>query len=840
MADKLYPPYIEGNLPAFCGTMLRIPFRLNRAVGINQIQGLSVSIRTVQTNTLKTSKPLTTTVFYYNNNLKSYCADFDLKDTEFNYPRIGQYYKIQLAFIDKSNNVGYYSSVGVIKYTSEPLVIIEGLNSGVNYNQYEYVGKYSQEGKDTTEKVYTYEFNLYDDSNSIVATSGECIHNNSLDEYTYQSTDSWTLTKNLKDNYTYRLEYKVKTLNGLIAASQQYTIMSVDTIDLDEINAELHSVINNTDGSVKLWLQAINLDLPIKAGTYLLLRSSSEDNFESWHEISRDYYENCPQIINLWEDHTIQQGMTYIYALQGCNSNGLYSNKMYAVEGNIIADFEDAFLFDGERQLRIRYNPKIASFKTTLLESKMDTIGGKYPFVFKNGNVEYKEFSISGLISMLSDPNNKFKTGLYPIFQEQIDRDETPTEREIQDNEFGTQLTTNNMRKERQFKLEVLNWLNNGKPKLFRSPAEGNYIVRLMNCSLSPIDTLSRMLHTFNCNAYEIADYNFINLAKYGFIYVPDVEYRVMKFAQIDLASYSVGDIINLNQNAYLANFTQVIPGTQFNLSFMDGKGDENIEIGGTGNYYVEIVDRPLVAIELTEGNLVGTAARFIYGYYDKPIESNFSKIVNMTIKDEISEFIGTGNQNNIIEILEDIRKKTGKFYHIGVFPRDVTIIYPDGKGNFTYNEGVQNYIENWNPKTVYYNGITGEYYDGTPEKLLTSYDCVFRLNNTHYIDFSKGLSNPTTSGRYETIADVDHVSLLTIGTGLYTQILYQIKEFEYDIESTNDIVKAAKQIWESAVTNYEDKVNTGSDEDIETAKEVMEKAYADFINKLELALQEE
>jgi hypothetical protein len=63
-----------------------------------------------------------------------------------------------------------------------------------------------------------------------------------------------------------------------------------------------------------------------------------------------------------------------------------------------------------------------------------------------------------------------------------------------------------------------LDWLNNGKPKLFRSAAEGNYIVRLMNVSLSPNDTLGRMLHTFTATAYEIAEYNYDNLKKYGFI----------------------------------------------------------------------------------------------------------------------------------------------------------------------------------------------------------------------------------------------------------------------------------------------------------------------------------
>ena len=38
----------------------------------------------------------------------------------------------------------------------------------------------------------------------------------------------------------------------------------------------------------------------------------------------------------------------------------------------------------------------------------METIGSKYPFIFKNGYVHYKEFSISGLLSMLSDSGNTF------------------------------------------------------------------------------------------------------------------------------------------------------------------------------------------------------------------------------------------------------------------------------------------------------------------------------------------------------------------------------------------------------------------------------------------------
>jgi len=50
---------------------------------------------------------------------------------------------------------------------------------------------------------------------------------------------------------------------------------------------------------------------------------------------------------------------------------------------------------------------------------------------------------------------------------------------------------------EREFKNAILEWLNDGNPKLFKSPYEGNYIVRLMQNTLTPVNELGRMLHNF-------------------------------------------------------------------------------------------------------------------------------------------------------------------------------------------------------------------------------------------------------------------------------------------------------------------------------------------------------
>jgi hypothetical protein len=87
-----------------------------------------------------------------------------------------------------------------------------------------------------------------------------------------------------------------------------------------------------------------------------------------------------------------------------------------------------------------------------------------------------------------------------------------------------TNLTNYNIIAERKFREKVLNWLNDGKPKLFRSMTEGTFIVRLMNVSLSPNDTVGRMIWTFSATAYEIDENTYDNLKKHKLIEIEEEE----------------------------------------------------------------------------------------------------------------------------------------------------------------------------------------------------------------------------------------------------------------------------------------------------------------------------
>ena len=210
----------------------------------------------------------------------------------------------------------------------------------------------------------------------------------------------------------------------------------------------------------------------------------------------------------LYNDNTVTFGEVYKY---GWQENYQGPAKIQWYEPSITTYTDYIFLSDKDKQLKISFNPKVSSMKETILETKQDTIGGKYPIFYRNGQVRYREIPISGLISYLMDDYEQFATN-EELGLAAADRART------------TSLTNYNIIAERKFREKVLNWLNDGKPKLFRSMTEGAFIVRLMNVSLSPNDTVGRMIWTFSATAYEIDENTYDNLKKHKLIETEEEE----------------------------------------------------------------------------------------------------------------------------------------------------------------------------------------------------------------------------------------------------------------------------------------------------------------------------
>ena len=507
---KLYPPYLEGTIPAFYGNSITVPFAMNRAVGKNEIRGFSLLIKSIQTGN-QLGKELKAFKYDLENGTATFNLNSDLNPINC---LVGQSYKFQLAYIGNGGSIGYYSTVAIAKYTEPPTIEIKNLiKHSLNKHIYNYVGEYKT--KDITEKMYSCRFKVYDQNKNIIADTGEIIHNSLNDEVPkveidgrwYSASEQFDLIQELDAGKNYYIQFLVKTIGLMELDTGLYQIVQGEPIPpLREHTIVVDASLNYDNGYIDINMKHFNNSLMI--GKYVLSRASSKDNFKSWNEIMR-FTLNRETKKEIWKDFTIEQGVQYKYAVFMVDKDNRYSTK--SVSNIVLADFEDMFLFDGDRQLKIRFDPNVSSFKNTILESKTDTIGGKHPYIFRNGHVNYKEFAVSGLLSHLTDTDGYFEVAL--------------AQTKYNDNTlaygaglYNTQLNAENFAMERDFKLEALDWLTNGKPKLFRSPAEGNYIIRLTDVSLSPVDSLGRMLHNFSGTAYEIKEYTHKNLIETGLI----------------------------------------------------------------------------------------------------------------------------------------------------------------------------------------------------------------------------------------------------------------------------------------------------------------------------------
>ena len=882
MSLSKYPPLIDGKIPAFSvvrdettPTIITVPYVLNKAVSHNDFTQMVIRIKAVTSGDVKL-QVATDSCKLQNAATGSMYATFNIpkdvtgedKTTELSTftPTTGNYYKIQVAF-KKDTEQSPWSSVGIAKCTATPTLSISSLQYEIdNVNPNIYIGTY--ENLDVTEKLYSYKFTVYDDKDNIYETSGNLIHNGSTDENIsgigVRSLLQWRPQKALTKNKRYRVGLSIETINGYLKTTGTYNVKAGSTIDAN-IPAHLLATPDYNNGRVHLSLiKKANLkeEIPF-TGNFVITRYDESKN--TWNEICRfNMLSQSPSDVGiLWTDYTISHGDRYLYALQAYNSNELYSNKSYHVLINpntdsskpyldfdefgdpyyIVGDFEDMFLTDGDRQLKIRFDPKVSTYKPTILESKVETIGSKYPFIFRNGSVNYKEFAISGLLSHLIDEDELFMQGIQPP-ENTIKRSDTPaaTGSEsrkdwVRSVQAGSHLSSDSFFRERQFKTSVLDWLTNGRPKLFRSASEGSYIVQLMNTSLAPNETLGRMLHTFSSTAYEIADCNFDNLVKYNLLTPGQVENRPMKFRTINLYDSSNSrHQYTPGYNMYHVHITNATPGTKYYLYFGDIENNDiseapvEYEIGFTGSLYLDTDIYPVISIQLISGDYNHSAVLH-YGYYDESVPDHFSYISNIITDNTSNQVIGTLdiNKNIITSDLEDIRTRTGSFYSVVIRPRPIKTIYFSNGQYYRDNKHINIITGGWSDLDIYYEGHSGIYYSGSPfknnrlgSKLPNQY---FKFNDTYILDLSTGNAylssdemqnvlkpNPQaqkcfvsfTNGSYQIVGDFGEIRSINLSPGVYIEVAYEQKIIEYTVEALTREELELRQQWIDKTADYE------------------------------------
>ena len=386
-----------------------------------------------------------------------------------------------------------WSTISIIKTLSPFDSYIQNFNKGVvnniNTTVYTFVGMTNLYNSNPKETIKSTRFVLFDFKGNQLEDSGAIIQPESQKLYNYH-----TFNKVLDPDTTYQVLFEVSTSSGY-TQSQLYDFAVVledrDITYSIELNENYYGMSSEEISLTKTMVRLVVKDTSysdenLKPNTYLIRRASSKDNFETWIDLAELRCAiGTSELYATYNDIMVESGITYKYTVQPKMLNTSRLVVSDSVEATPV--YEHTWLLgQNNAYLSIGFNLNLSNFKTVIKEAKIETIGSQYPFFVRNGDIKYREFSLSGLICQNMDATNSLRIGEYE-------------NRHIQ---------------ERMFRDSLHELLLDGRPKLFKSETEGLILVYLSNVSLTPNNVLGRMLYDFSMTATEIGRVDVDNLSE--------------------------------------------------------------------------------------------------------------------------------------------------------------------------------------------------------------------------------------------------------------------------------------------------------------------------------------
>ena len=562
MADvetsNLYPPIIDAFMPAFTGNECNIYFSLSDFNTISDIQTNMIQVTVCNQKSNQNSLKSPT-------GIKFYTLQIDPEDGRYFIKVLStdlvddngfvkdQYYKVQIRFTKAGSYQNYdypagsgyasttcinsnldnfseWSSVCLIRAITEPELKQNCLQklSGNLYYEYSYPFL-NFDGRVTfTEKneyLYSYRLRLYRTSDISPYSIIEPALEDSGIQYPNRDNDDNRILYNFKHklegndtryslyidiitNNLYQKTFSYEAFLSTYIASGTPSVTLICTEEPDSGRAKLH--IESTSGN--------NYE------NIIIYRTSGRSNFEEYEQIAIIDY----NLSSDFYDSSIESGVWYKYAIQLYAGDNQYS--LIAEQINpILVLFEDVYLNSQNKELRLRFNSRVSSYKRVVTESKTETLGGRYPFVRKNSATNYKQFSINGLISFYTDLsdltifNDPGAGENEHIFTTDAELYGSSTVAGMYDNyNLNHNITPNiDYIKEREFREKVLDFLCKGKVVLLRTLTEGNVLVRLMDVNVTPNQSLYNYICEFTATAVEIGECSPENYYKYGVFSYP-------------------------------------------------------------------------------------------------------------------------------------------------------------------------------------------------------------------------------------------------------------------------------------------------------------------------------
>lgn len=411
--------------------------------------------------------------------------------------------KLDTWLAENLNNFSEWSTVCLIRGISKSSLEVDGIDSETGTITWSLAntvitGELKFEDEEETDTLKNYQVKLYNGNKELLTDSGLLYANN----YNNINSFNYTLKYNFEVNKEYSFTIDYITMAGY--ASQITREFLVTQGDVEELDINISAQADPENGRIGINLRR-NGTAEAMIATLVIRRSSSKENFSIWEDMY--FHElNGSEVKLTWYDTTVESDVWYKYSVQRINEQnqrGMYKE----IKTPILVRFEDMFLTVGDKQLKIKFNPTVSSYKKVIQESRTDTLGSKYPFVRRNGYAEYVQFPIGGMISFFMDEDELF-TSKAELFGDSLKLYTNYNDA----NRIGH---ANDYIYERKFRDKVIEFLYDEEIKLFRSPTEGNMLVKVMDASLTPNTQLGRYLWSFSATAYEMADCTVEQMRKY-------------------------------------------------------------------------------------------------------------------------------------------------------------------------------------------------------------------------------------------------------------------------------------------------------------------------------------
>ena len=542
ISNNLYPPIINTYMPSFIRSdVCRVYFSLSDFNKFDDIKNnVQVVVYDKNTNqsvlnpdiypagikitTLQEDKTILGNMRYFVDILPS-----ELKEKEF---KTNRFYKVQIRFtssavmpynpetdkiskwmIDNQALFSEWSSVCLIRGIEKPVLTMRGFEENVQNKEIIFTSETIQlvgniqfknpDGEMTefldsaTAKLFKKEEGEQSGKSYPVSIQQDTTSSKSEFNYTFKEA--------IEDGVSYVIKFTYTT-NGGYQESKTYTFKVIQ-YGIDKINANIFATADDAEGRIKVEVKGLETIKEDFIGKITIRRTSSESNFSEWEDVHNALLTEAKELDYTWYDYTVKSGIWYKYCVQKRNRRN-DRGVIVQTKEPVMVYFEDVFLTQGGRQLKLKFDTTVSSFKYNVLESRTDTLGSKYPFIRRNGHAKYRTFPISGLITSFCDEAGLFTTkkdiyGNTLELYEAYNKDNDITE--YRDFSY-----------EREFRERVMDFLYENNIKLFKSPTEGNILVRLMDINLTPNQTLGRMLYSFTATAYEMDDADVTNFESYN------------------------------------------------------------------------------------------------------------------------------------------------------------------------------------------------------------------------------------------------------------------------------------------------------------------------------------